>query len=100
MKHDTGNVSADSPGSSANAGHDKRGEDNKLDVRLATMLERAGVAGTFYIAPRSCETPADARLTPNEIRSLTSGFEIGGHTLTHARLPRLDTREAAEEIPR
>jgi peptidoglycan/xylan/chitin deacetylase (PgdA/CDA1 family) len=61
-------------------------------------LERAGVAGTFYIAPRSCEIPAEARLTSGDIRALASKFEIGGHTLTHARLPRLGVREAAEEI--
>jgi peptidoglycan/xylan/chitin deacetylase (PgdA/CDA1 family) len=70
----------------------------KLDRRVAAMLERAGVAGTFYIAPRSCEIPAEARLTPDDIRSLASGFEIGGHTLTHVRLPRLGVREAAQEI--
>jgi peptidoglycan/xylan/chitin deacetylase (PgdA/CDA1 family) len=29
---------------------------------------------------------------------LADGFEIGSHTLTHARLPHLGVREAAEEI--
>lgn len=95
MKHDTADHSADRPRTAVTTSWD---DGHKLDMRVAAMLERAGVAGTFYVAPRSCEIPAEARLTSDNIRSLADGFEIGGHTLTHARLPHLGVWEAAEEI--
>jgi hypothetical protein len=95
VKHDTARHSPDHARTAVTTSWD---DGHKLDLRLAAMLERAGVAGTFYIAPRSCEIPAEARLTSDDIRSLAGAFEIGGHTLTHARLPRLSASEAAEEI--
>ena len=94
MKPNTATASSDPRRAAVTTSWD---DGHKLDIRLAAMLERAGVAGTFYIAPRSCEIPDDARLTPNEIRSLATGFEIGGHPLTHARLPYLDARQAAAD---
>ncbi|MCL8012092.1 polysaccharide deacetylase family protein [Streptomyces sp. AS02] len=71
---------------------------HRLDSRLAGLLAKHGVAGTFYIAPRNVElAPAD-RLSPAAIRELGERFEIGGHTLTHQRLPRLSDRAAGAEM--
>jgi peptidoglycan/xylan/chitin deacetylase (PgdA/CDA1 family) len=69
-----------------------------LDLRIGELLERYGLQGTFYIAPRSVELPAGLRLPPGEIRQLAARFEVGGHTLSHPRLPSLDLAEASAEI--
>jgi len=71
---------------------------HRLDLELADMLDRHGLAGTFYIAPRSVELAPDDRMTADQIRSLASRFEIGGHTLTHRPLPSLTLSEARQEI--
>lgn len=71
---------------------------HRLDPRLAALLEKYGIAGTFYIAPRNIEfDPAD-RLPPAGIRELAERFEIGGHTLSHLRLPHLSDEAAREEM--
>ena len=69
-----------------------------LDLRLADLLDRHGIAGTFYVAPRSHEIPAGERLDDARLRALAARFEIGGHTLTHRRLPTLDAATARHEI--
>jgi glycosyltransferase involved in cell wall biosynthesis/peptidoglycan/xylan/chitin deacetylase (PgdA/CDA1 family) len=69
-----------------------------LDERLAAMLDRYGLAATFYVAPRSVELRPQERLAPGAIRRLGDRFEIGGHTLTHRRLTELQPAEAASEI--
>jgi peptidoglycan-N-acetylglucosamine deacetylase len=71
-----------------------------LDLRVAELLERYGVGGTFYVAPRSRELSVRSRLSVGELRSLGERFEIGGHTLTHPRLPALALGQATEEIRR
>ncbi|MFF9912676.1 polysaccharide deacetylase family protein [Streptomyces sp. NPDC013457] len=71
---------------------------HKLDDRLAALLDRYGIAGTFYIAPHNAEIAARDRLSPAGVRDLSERFEIGGHTLTHQRLPRLTDSAAADEI--
>ena len=65
-----------------------------LDERLAAMLEKYGLKGTFYI-------PRDywgERLSDDAIRALSEKFEIGAHTLTHADLTKLSLDEAEKEI--
>ncbi len=69
-----------------------------LDDVLAARLEDNGLKGTFYIAPRNIEIAASDRMRPKEIRSLSERFEIGGHTLTHVRLPTLPDATAHAEI--
>ncbi|MER7844419.1 polysaccharide deacetylase family protein [Kitasatospora sp. NPDC096077] len=69
-----------------------------LDSRLAALLERHRLPGTFYIAPRNHEFAPAERLPAAGIRELAERFEIGGHTLTHQRLPRLTDADAAGEI--
>ncbi|GAA2638025.1 polysaccharide deacetylase family protein [Paractinoplanes durhamensis] len=71
---------------------------HRLDPRLAELLDRYRVPGTFYIAPRNIEfDPAD-RLPAAGIRELATRHEIGGHTLTHPRLPLIADRAAREDI--
>ena len=69
-----------------------------LDERVAEMLAERGMAGTFYIAPHNRELQPSARLSGSQIRGIGARFEIGGHTLTHRRLPSLTDAEAAREI--
>jgi peptidoglycan/xylan/chitin deacetylase (PgdA/CDA1 family) len=71
---------------------------HRLDQRLADLLARYGLAGTFYVAPRNRElVPAD-RLGDQQIRELSASFEIGSHTLTHAPLTGIGVAEARQEI--
>jgi hypothetical protein len=71
---------------------------HKLDLRLASELAAHGLPGTFYISPLCREIPEQRRLTNGELRELADGFEIGGHTLTHPRLPTITLDEAKREI--
>lgn len=71
---------------------------HRLDPRLAALLDKYGIAGTFYIAPRNLELDPADRLPSTGIRELAERFEIGGHTLTHQRLPLLSDAEAREEM--
>lgn len=64
------------------------------DLRLAEMLARHGLTGTFYI-PRSIPSGV---MPDSDIKSLSSNFEIGGHTLNHVFLPRADDATACAEI--
>jgi len=69
-----------------------------LDLRVAELLHSYGVAGTFYVAPESVELSAAVRLDHTQLRQLADEFEVGGHTLTHLRLPTLSTAAANREI--
>ncbi|MFJ3640251.1 polysaccharide deacetylase family protein [Streptomyces sp. NPDC090108] len=72
---------------------------HRLDPRLADLLDEHGVAATFYIAPRNIEFDAADLLPPSGVRELADrGFEIGGHTLSHQRLPLIPDAAAREEI--
>ena len=64
------------------------------DLRLADMLARHGLTGTFYI-PRSIETGV---MPESDIRTLSSKFEIGAHTLNHVFLSNTDDASARAEI--
>ncbi|GIE86489.1 Polysaccharide deacetylase [Actinoplanes regularis] len=69
-----------------------------LDPKLAALLDKYDVPGTFYIAPRNIEIDPANRLSHDGIRELTERHEIGGHTLSHKRLPFLSDDEARHEI--
>ena len=64
------------------------------DFRIADLLLKYGLKGTFYI-PRVCET-----LTMDEsgIRQLASVHEIGAHTVNHVYLTEVDDATADREI--
>ena len=71
---------------------------HKLDAKLAALLEKYGINGTFYIAPRNLEIEPADRLSKAGTRELAQRFEIGGHTLSHRRLPLIPEAEAVEEM--
>ena len=69
------------------------------DMKLAEVLHKHGIAGTFYVpgrvAPGGCCNPDGFDvLAPAELRRLGAEFEIGSHTLDHRSL---DGREVADK---
>ncbi|HEV2402802.1 MAG TPA: glycosyltransferase [Candidatus Saccharimonadales bacterium] len=71
---------------------------HKLDMRLAALLRKYNIKGTFYISPRDREFAAHDRLQDEDIRAISKDFEIGAHTMTHPRLPQLSDSQAKREI--
>ena len=65
-----------------------------LDLRIADLLGRYGIAGTFYV-PKRASWPV---MSPVEIRNLSSRFEIGSHLLEHCTLDRLTDDKAREQL--
>jgi peptidoglycan/xylan/chitin deacetylase (PgdA/CDA1 family) len=55
-----------------------------FDLRVAEMLAKYGVDGTFYVPRANVE--GRAVMTSEELRTIANEFEIGGHTLDHVRL--------------
>ena len=53
------------------------------DFRLAELLEKYNLQGTFYIPAANNERTV---MSEEQIVSLSKKFEIGGHTLNHASL--------------
>jgi peptidoglycan-N-acetylglucosamine deacetylase len=64
------------------------------DLRVAELLNKYGVPGTFYI-PRATGRRI---VTSSEIRELSAGFEIGAHTLKHNKLTGMTDRQAMREM--
>lgn len=64
------------------------------DLRLAELLDKYGVAATFYI-PRRC---AHSVMNEKQIYELSRRFEIGAHTLDHVYLDGASDREAEAQI--
>lgn len=64
------------------------------DLRLAEILLRNNLAGTFYI-PRSNVRPV---MSAPDVRRLAEYFEIGAHTLSHATLTEISDTQARHEI--
>jgi hypothetical protein len=64
------------------------------DLRVAEMLARHRLRGTFYV-PRSIESGV---MTASQLRELARGFEIGAHTLNHVFLDTVDASRARDEI--
>lgn len=65
-----------------------------LDLRLASLLDRYQIAGTFYI-PRHSQLQT---LSSAEVAALSKRFEIGAHTLDHLALTTLDDKAANDQI--
>ncbi|MCG5217588.1 polysaccharide deacetylase family protein [Streptosporangium sp. KLBMP 9127] len=73
--------------------------DDGLESQLAAvdLLREHGLRATFYVS--SGLLGRDGRMTAGQVRDLAeAGHEIGGHTLTHARLPTLSLRAQRREI--
>ncbi len=71
---------------------------HKFDVRLASLLKKYGIKGTFYIAPEDHEASPEERLSNDQIKNLSKDFEIGAHTMTHSWLPEMSDGQARKEI--
>ena len=65
-----------------------------LDLRIADLLARYGLPGTFYV-PRVAE---NGTMTLDQIRELSCAFEIGAHTLDHVTLTCAVEQQAWHEI--
>jgi peptidoglycan/xylan/chitin deacetylase (PgdA/CDA1 family) len=65
-----------------------------LDERVADLLDRHGIRGTFYVTRRF----RPHRLPDERIRALATRHEIGGHTLSHPDLTRLSRAAKENEI--
>ncbi|HEY7296355.1 MAG TPA: polysaccharide deacetylase family protein [Xanthobacteraceae bacterium] len=66
------------------------------DLRLAELLKSYDISGTFYIPRRNRES-RDV-MTGGQIRSLSSAFEVGGHTIDHLALTVVDPHTAGTQI--
>jgi len=65
-----------------------------LDLRVAELLARHGLPGTFYV-PRVAE---HGTMALDQMRELGRDFEIGAHTLDHVILTRAAEQQAWEQI--
>jgi peptidoglycan/xylan/chitin deacetylase (PgdA/CDA1 family) len=65
-----------------------------LDFRIADLLSKYGLTGTFYI-PRHCQTPT---MSTDQVRELSRYFEIGAHTIHHVYLDNCVDEIANREI--
>lgn len=69
-----------------------------LDIKLASLLKKYNIKGTFYVSPKNREFPKQKLLTSAQIIKLSKYFEIGAHTVTHPDLTKIDSRKAEKEI--
>lgn len=67
-----------------------------LDIKLATLLNKYDIKGTFYVCPKS--QYAEKMLTSNQIKDLSNHHEIGAHSMTHPRLSNVPLEQAKKEI--
>ena len=67
-----------------------------LDRKLAELLDRHGVRGTFYVSQSYPDI--GELLSEEDIRELSVRHEVGAHTLTHPNLTTLEGRVRNEEI--
>ena len=65
-----------------------------LDFRIADLLNKHGLHGTFYI-PRNASTGV---MSESKARELSATFEIGAHTMEHVFLDTVDNAIAQREI--
>jgi N-acetylglucosaminyldiphosphoundecaprenol N-acetyl-beta-D-mannosaminyltransferase len=68
------------------------------DLRVAELLERHGLKGTFFVPSQNVEGRPVMR--PGEVAQLAQRFEIGGHTHSHTSLVGVPPGGAADEIGR
>jgi peptidoglycan/xylan/chitin deacetylase (PgdA/CDA1 family) len=66
-----------------------------LDFRIASLLDKYGLKGTFYIPRTNIEHEV---MSEQEILRLSRNNEIGGHTLNHSNLSMIDIQFLKSEI--
>jgi peptidoglycan/xylan/chitin deacetylase (PgdA/CDA1 family) len=66
------------------------------DAKVADLLAKYGVAGTFYIPNRNSE--GRPVLSEDEVRRLSAKFEVGGHSIDHVVLTELAEDEATRQV--
>jgi peptidoglycan/xylan/chitin deacetylase (PgdA/CDA1 family) len=66
------------------------------DVRVAEMLAKHGLNGTFFV-PATNREGKDV-MSLSQLRHIDQGYEIGGHTLTHCYLKGIQNETARYEI--
>lgn len=71
---------------------------HRLDIRLAKLLKKYHIAGTFYVCPFDREFIKEDVLTNRQILLMGKDFEIGAHTMTHPHLTKIPLQEADDEI--
>lgn len=59
---------------------------HKLDIKIASLLKKYSIKGTFYISPRNREFLQKDLLSSHQVFELSKSFEIGAHTMTHPLL--------------
>jgi len=64
------------------------------DLKLAELLGRYGIKGSFYIATSFLDNP----LPKKDIVALDKKFEIGAHTISHPDLTKISLIEAKAQI--
>ena len=67
-----------------------------MDLRLAELLARYGLKGTFYIPVADPLVPRMSRAQIREVARM--GMEIGSHTQTHPRIHRLEEAAVLREL--
>ena len=70
------------------------GDGNKLDLKLANILQKYKVKATFFVPIHFLTQP----LSKNDLITLSRHFEIGSHTLTHPTLTKIPSNKAYYEI--
>ena len=71
---------------------------HKLDIKLANLLKKYGIRGTFYISPKNREFRKEDLLSDEEIKKIEKDFEIGAHSMTHPGLTKISETDAFNEI--
>ena len=66
-----------------------------LDLRLAELLDKYSIKGTFYVPINNGERSV---MQPSELDLLSRNFEIGGHTVNHIDLDTLNEEAARYEV--
>jgi peptidoglycan-N-acetylglucosamine deacetylase len=69
-----------------------------LDLKMANLLKKNAIKGTFYVSPRNREFPKSDLLSDGQVKLLSRNFEIGAHTMTHPLLHKISIAEGAQEV--
>ena len=74
-----------------------------LDQRVADLLHKHGLTGTFYVPARvgsggAGDADVFAIMPGSALRSLAAQFEVGSHTFDHRRLDELPLDEARRQV--